>query len=143
MSDDEFNDKDGQTEHQHFHGTINGGVAGRDIINAASMMLWDYESSDLDRELSRCRSKLWQMRRDIFLSVPFFWFVAGALGSMYLMLSGSWFKVAGQPWMIAWLIGAMMIPSLWLTAIRHRKGKMIALYRNRIDIIDTILQDRA
>ena len=44
--------------------------------------------------------------------------------------------------MFAWLIGAMMIPSLWLAAIRQRKGKMIAYYRERIEIIDTILQDR-
>jgi len=105
-------------------------------------MLWDCETPDLKREFRRCKAKLWQMRRDIFLSIPFFWFLAGVLGSVWLLLSGTWFKIAGQLWMFAWLIGAMMIPSLWLAAIRQRKGKMIAYYRERIEIIDTVLQDR-
>jgi hypothetical protein len=74
--------------------------------------------------------------------ISFFWFVAGVLGSVWLLLSGTWFKIAGQLWMFAWLIGAMMILSLWLAAIRQRKGKMIAYYRERLEIIDTILQDR-
>ena len=67
---------------------------------------------------------------------------SAALLATGLLLSGTWFKIAGQLWMFAWLIGAMMIPSLWLAAIRQRKGKMIAYYRERIEIIDTILQDR-
>ncbi|WP_275760927.1 hypothetical protein [Ralstonia pseudosolanacearum] len=126
---------------QDFHSPV-GQVAGRDIINEASQMLWDCETPDLQREFKRCKAKLWQMRRDIFLNIPFFWFVAGVLGSAWLVLSGMWFKMAGQIWMFAWLVGAMMIPMLWLTAVRQRKGKMIAYYRERIEIIDTILQDR-
>ena len=126
---------------QEFRGQV-GQVAGRDIVNEASQMLWDCETSDLKREFKRCKAKLWQMRRDIFLNIPFFWFVTGVLGSVWLLLSGTWFKIAGQLWMFAWMAGAIMIPSLWLAAIRQRKGKMVAYYRERLEIIDTILQDR-
>lgn len=126
---------------QEFHGEV-GQVAGRDIINEASQMLWDCETPDLKREFRRCKAKLWQVRRDIFLNVPFFWSVAGMLGSAWLLLSGTLFKIAGQLWFFAWMFGAMIIPMLWLGAIRQRKGKMVAYYRERIEIIDTILQDR-
>lgn len=118
-------------------------VAGRDIINMASQMLWDCDTPELRREFRRCRAKLWQMRQDLFLNVPFVWFVAGALGSIWLLLSGTWFKIAGQIWMFAWFIGALMLPSLWLGLIRQRKGKMIVYYRQRLEIIDTVLQDRS
>lgn len=127
---------------QEFHGEV-GQVAGRDIINEASQMLWDCETPDLERELKRCKARLWQMRRDIFLNIPFFWFIAGALCSVWFLLSGAWLKIAGQVWFFAWLFGAMIIPMLWLGAIRQRKGKMITYYRERMSIIDTILQDRA
>lgn len=125
---------------QEFHGSV-GQVAGRDIINEAPETFWDWDSVQLQREYERSRTKLWQLRRDIYLNVPFFWIIAGVLGSAWLLLSGMWFKIAGQIWMFAWLVGAQFIPMLWLTAIRQRKGKMIALYRKRIEIIDTILQD--
>lgn len=118
-----------------------GQAAGRDIINEASKMLWDCKTSDLEQELQRCKAKLWQMYRDIFLNVPFFWFVVGVLGSVWLLLSGLWFNIE-QYWIFAWLFGALITPALWLIAIRQRKGKMIAYYRERIEIIDTILQDR-
>lgn len=126
---------------QNFHSQVDQ-VAGRDIINEASHMLWDCEIQDLKREFRRCKAKLWEMRRNMFLNVPFFWFIAGMLGSVWLLQSGIWFKIAGQLWMFAWMAGAMMIPSLWLATIRQRKGKMIAYYRQRLEIIDTILQDR-
>ena len=115
---------------QNFHSPVDQ-VAGRDIINEASQMLWDCETQDLKHEFKRCKAKLWQMRREIFFNVPFFWFIAGTLGSVWLLLSGTW------------MAGAVMIPSLWLASIRQRKGKMVAYYRERIEIIDTILQDRA
>lgn len=127
---------------QEFNGPVDQ-VAGRDIINMASQMLWDCDTPDLKAEFKRCHRKLWQMRRDLFLNVPFVWFFAGMLGSVWLVLSGTWFDIAGQIWMFAWLVGAMMLPSLLLARIRQRKGKMVAFYRDRIEIIDTILQDRS
>ena len=42
---------------QEFHGEV-GQVAGRDIINEASQMLWDCETPDLKREFRRCKAKL-------------------------------------------------------------------------------------
>lgn len=127
---------------QEFNGPVDQ-VAGRDIINMASQMLWDCDTHDLKVEFKRCQRKLWQMRRDLFLNVPLVWFVAGMLGSVWLVLSGVWFNMVGQIWMFAWLVGAMMLPSLLLARIRQRKGKMVAFYRDRIEIIDTILQDRS
>ncbi|WP_353189552.1 hypothetical protein [Pandoraea pnomenusa] len=125
---------------QEFYSQV-GQVAGRDIINEASEMLWECETPALKREFKRCNAKLWQMRRAIFLNVPFFWFIAGTMGSVWLLLTGTWFKIS-TPVMFAWLVGATLIPTAWLTAIRQRKGKMVAYYRERIEIIDTILQDR-
>lgn len=142
MSNDGFDDDEKHGGIQHFHGEVSGGVAGRDIINMASKMLWDCDTSDLKQEFRRCRAKLWQMRREIFLNIPFFWFVFGFLGSVWMLLSGIWFKISGQIWMFAWMTGALIIPSFWLAFIRQRKGKMIAYYRERIELIDTILQDR-
>ncbi|WP_153114607.1 hypothetical protein [Rhodocyclus tenuis] len=126
---------------QEFNGQV-GYVAGRDIINVGAQMLWDCDTTELTWELKRCKAKLWQMRRDIFFSIPFWWFLAGVIGSVWLLLSDAWFKIAGQFWMFAWMIGAMAIPSMWLATVRQRKGKMVAYYRERIEIIDTILQDR-
>lgn len=126
---------------QNFYGSVDQ-VAGRDIINVASNSLWNFESPLLEHELARCNRKLWQMRRDIFFSIPFLWFVTGTLGTAWILLSGLWFRMPNSWWMFVWALIASAAPAVWLAKIRERKGKMVAYYRLRIAIIDTILQDR-
>ncbi|MCL2524597.1 MAG: hypothetical protein FWF17_08395 [Betaproteobacteria bacterium] len=126
---------------QEFHGEV-GHVAGRDIIYEAPQMLWDWETSELKHEFRRCKAKLWKVRFDIFFSAPSIWLAAGTLAMVWMLFSGIWFKVAEPLWLFAAPFGAVMIPSMWLLAVRQRKGKMVAHYRERIEIIDTILQDR-
>ncbi|WP_157125693.1 hypothetical protein [Pandoraea norimbergensis] len=109
----------------------------------ASQKLWDCETPALHQEFKRCKKKLWQMRKDIVLNIPSLWLLAGMAGSVWMLLTGTLFQMVGLVWLVAWMVGAMLAPMLWLTAIRQRKGKMVVYYRTRIEIIDSILQDRS
>lgn len=154
---------------QEFQAPIKGGVAARDIHHEAprtsiqigaihggqniightgdihlysAQMLWHRSSKELAGELERCLGKLRQLRKERFINVPFFWLLAGVFGSAVLLASGVWLKYLGSVWPFVWMIGSVMVPMLWLTAIHRRKDKMIAHYSRRVEIIDTILVDR-
>lgn len=127
---------------QDFHSAV-GQVAGRDIINEASQMLWDCETTELQREYKRCRSKLWQAKRDLYINVPFFWALLGLISAVWLLVSGAILKSTNQPWFFPWLFAALIVPGIWHGRIKKKKAKMIGYYHERIEIIDLILQDRA
>lgn len=154
---------------QEFRAPIEGGVAARDIHHEApqtsiqigsihggqniightgdihlysAQMLWHRSSKELASELERCMGKLRQLRKELFLNIPCLWLLAGIAGSGWMVVSGTWLKYLGDFWMFAWMVGALMVPMLWLTAIRQRTGKMIAHYVQRVELIDTILLDR-
>lgn len=127
---------------QDFHSPV-GQVAGRDIINEASQMLWDCETAELQIEYKRCRSKLWRAKRDLYMNVPFFWSLLGLASAVWLLFSGTILKFTSESWFFPWLIGALVVPGIWHGSIKKKKAKMIGYYHERIEIIDLILQDRA
>lgn len=125
---------------QYFPGGV-GQVAGGNIINLASQSLWDLASNDLRQELLRCKSKLLQARLDHFLNVPFFLMLCSIAASVWLLITGRIFRPEGLHLMYV-VIASFLIPAYWLNHIRQRRGAMVAFYRERIRIIDVILQDR-
>lgn len=155
---------------QEFQAEVSGGVAARDVHNHAyhtsiqvgpvyggqniightgdihvgsAQMLWHQSSAELRQELGRCMGKLRQLRKELLLNVPCFWLLAGIAGSVWMLSTGAWLKYLGSFWFFAWVIGAVLAPVVWLTVISQRKGRLIAHYARRVEIIDTILQDRS
>ena len=154
---------------QEFHAAVSGGVAARDVHNEAprtsihigaihggqniightgdihlhpGQHLWHLSTRELKSELVRCQEKLRQFRKGLFFNVPFLWLVMGVIGTAWMVGSGLWLQYLGTAWMFAWVFGVLMIPLPWLAVIRQRKGKMIAHYVQRVEMIDMVLQDR-
>ena len=154
---------------QEFHAAVSGGVAARDVHNEAprtsihigaihggqnvightgdiylhpGQHLWHLSTRELKSELVRCPEKLRQFRKGLFFNVPFLWLAAWLVCTVWLVGSGLWLKYLGSVWMFAWVLSAVMIPLPWLIRIRQGRGRMIAHYVRRIEIIDTILLDR-
>lgn len=125
---------------QYFEGPV-GQVAAGDIINVGQQDLWHFSSEVLRRELDRCQRKLWSMRIALFWSLPFIGMLAITLGGCALVLWVTFYKAPNVPLMMGW--AAMVAFFAWrLDLLRKSKGKMIAYYRARIELLDLILQDR-
>jgi hypothetical protein len=127
---------------QEFHGPVEQ-VAGRDIINAAEEKLWHCQTDDLIFERARCAKKLWASRIRFVINIPLLWMLGGLALMIWGLLSGR-VSIVAPDWTL-WGIafGGIIFPSYWLQATRRKEAQAIAIYRERIDLIDFILQDRA
>ncbi|MFM9934438.1 hypothetical protein [Achromobacter xylosoxidans] len=129
-------------EIQNFHGNV-GQVAGGDIVNAGPSpdSLWHVSSSVLRHELRRCKAKLFDARRRHFFNWPLGLVLIAMCGGVWFLLSGNF----ANPNAIFWLMGlaaVLLIGAYSLDRNRRRTAMQIAFYKQRIEIIDLILQDR-
>ncbi len=125
---------------QYFEGPV-GQVAARDIINVGQQDLWQCDSEVLQRELHRCRQKLAAMRAALLWSFPNLGMFLSSLVGGLLMLWTTVYRGPSIPLMVGWIVTIGFFG--WrLDLLRKSKGKMIAYYRARIEILDLILQDR-
>lgn len=123
---------------QEFHGQV-GQVAGRDIINYSSRELWDVETEDLIKEWTRCRDKYRALWRQAHLNPAAFLLICALAGL-------AWYSIhTPDTGMLrfAMHIGSVGLAASWLSLIRTPRLKMLNFYHVRMDLIDTILQDRA
>ncbi len=125
---------------QYFEGPV-GQVAGGNIINVGQQDLWQFNSDVLRRELHRCRRKLVEMRVALFWSLPFVGGLVIVFGGCALVLWTTLFRTPSIPLMLGW-IATLTLFAWRLDLLRKSKGKMIGYYRERIEVLDLILQDR-
>ena len=126
---------------QYFDGPV-GQVAAGDIINVGQQDLWQCDSEVLQRELRRCRQKLAAMRVALLWSFPNLGMFLSSLVGGLLMLWTTVYRGPNIPLMVGWIV-AICFFAWRLDLLRKSKGKMIAYYRARIEVLDLILQDRA
>ena len=125
---------------QYFEGPV-GQVAAGDIINVGRQDLWHFSSEVLRRELDRCQRKLWSMRIALFWSLPFIGMMTITLGGFALVLWVTFYRTPNYLLTVGWV--TIVACFAWrLDLLRKSKGKMIAYYRTRIEVLDLILQDR-
>lgn len=129
-------------EMQNFHGNV-GQVAGGDIFNAGPSpdSLWHESSSVLRHELRRCKAKLFDARRRHFFNWPLGLVLSALCGTVWFLLSGNFANPNAHFWLIG-LAAFLLIGTYLLDRNRRRTAMQIAFYRQRIEIIDLILQDR-
>lgn len=126
---------------QEFHGSVDQ-VAGRDIINqVADDGLWGCSTPELLSALRQNKAKLWRVRREIVLNVPFAWLIFTACAAVWMLLSGVWFSLSPIAMLGCLFIGEFL-PMMWLAYIIGRRGKMVSHYKICINAIDTVLQAR-
>lgn len=140
--------EEGSVVRQNVRGNFNGQMAGRDIVNTNSQMLWHESAQDLRVEKKRCKNKLMSNRLALLCwSIPsFLAIVLNVLFAASQLLKG----INKQPTFFQdniYLYAAILVVfAIALSAIGYAKktrGKMIGFYRERLDIIDTILRDRS
>jgi hypothetical protein len=130
------------SEIQNFHGHV-GQVAGGDIFNAGPSpdSLWQESSSVLRSELRRCKAKLFDARRRHLVNWPVGLMLGALSGALWFLLSGNFANPNVHFWLMGWA-AFLLITTCLLDSNRRRTAMQIAFYRQRIQIIDLILQDR-
>lgn len=133
---------------QNVRGNFNGQMAGRDIVNTNSQMLWHESAQDLRVEKKRCKNKLMSNRLALlgWSIPPFLALVLNVLFAASQLLKG----INKQPtifqdnvYLYAIILIVMAIALSALGYLKKSRGKMIGFYRERLDIIDIILRDRS
>ena len=129
-------------EMQNFHGHV-GQVAGGDIFNAGPSpdSLWHESSPVLRHELRRCKAKLFDARRRHFFNWPLGLTLCALCSGVWFFLSGNFAHPNATFWLMGWA-AVLLVAAYWLDRNRRRTAMQIAFYKQRIEIIDLILQDR-
>jgi hypothetical protein len=120
-----------------------GQVAWQIINHRGNDMLWHCSDEELKVELERCRRKLAQAQRHLWMNWPFVTLLLGvvALVGGLLHLGALGHPQAGLLGLAVFLLG-VALPQRWLALLREREGMAISFYKERIAWIEFILRDR-
>src|SRR5690554_13508 len=105
-------------------------------------MLWHCSTEELQVERARCKRKLREARKNIFINTPVFWCAAGAGLLLTMATSGFAFRPENSYYLLAAIIGGVVIPGYWSQRVAAREGVIVHHYRTRLQLIDLILRDR-
>ncbi|MDP7811619.1 hypothetical protein [Acinetobacter pittii] len=107
--------------------------------------LWDVSSNELFKEHEHCKKQKWEVYSKRFL--PFSVAICGFVISIYLLIDfviPNMFGLKTAEWYLVYgIIFFSLIPStIWVNKVRSRDDKLIAYYKERIEIITHILRVR-